>query len=123
MQANRIALRNACRILGLAVCILPLLISILLYFPLWKSAGADKVLSGGAILLIAMAHAPLLKLAREKLRGAASYTVWLLIFIAFLLLSSIAHEMKVISFVGFVSNLAGAVILKLADRIGAESDE
>ena len=54
-------------------------------------------------------------------RAPASYTVWLVIFIAFLILSNIAHEMTVISFVGFLGNLIGAVLFKLSGKIGGDT--
>jgi hypothetical protein len=42
---------------------------------------------------------------------------WLLIFALFALVRSIADEMTVISFVGFISNSFGAALFKLAGGI------
>ncbi len=44
--------------------------------------------------------------------------MWFLCFALFFSLSKIADEMTVISFVGFVSNLIGAGVFKLAGRSG-----
>jgi Co/Zn/Cd efflux system component len=41
--------------------------------------------------------------------------MWFAVFIVFLTLSSIAQEMTVVAFVGFVSNLVGALIFRLAE--------
>jgi nicotinamide riboside transporter PnuC len=40
--------------------------------------------------------------------------MWFIIFITFMLLSRIADEVTVISFIGFVGNLIGAACFKLA---------
>ncbi len=123
MTGNKLTIRYACRTLGLAVCIIPPVIAILSYFPLWRCGGRGQVLSGGAVLLLAIAHAPLIKWLKLRLESPASYTVWLALFIAFMIIASIAEQMKVISLVGFISNLAGALIMKLSSRIGGCENE
>jgi hypothetical protein len=53
--------------------------------------------------------------------------MWFIIFVLFLLLSEIADEMTVISATGFIGNCIGALLFKLADRVGkkkgTEEDE
>jgi hypothetical protein len=49
--------------------------------------------------------------------------MWFLIFISFFLLSRIAREMTVISFVGFVTNLLGSVFFRIARKYGAKEGE
>ncbi len=107
--------KNILHFLGILVCVLPPLICTLLYFPLWKSAGAEYVISGGAALLLLLSVVPLYKYIRKLLESAASYILWLIIFLFCFLLSKVIAEVTVIAFVGFVSNLAGAVILKIGD--------
>ena len=123
MRANKLTLAAAIRILGLLACIIPPALAVLAYFPLWREAGAEKVISGGAILLLTLAHAPLFRWLKRQFASPAGYTVWFLIFIAFLLVSAIADEMKVISFVGFISNLSGAVLFRISERIGDVKNE
>lgn len=101
--------------LGISVCVLPPVICTLLYFPLWKSAGAEYVISGGAALLLLLSIIPLYKFIRKLFESAASYILWLIIFLFCFLLSRVIAEVTVIAFVGFVSNLVGAVVLKIAD--------
>ena len=43
------------------------------------------------------------------------FTVFI-VFVVFFLVSRIADEMVVISFVGFIGNLVGAMLLKLGER-------
>ena len=102
------------RLFGIALCVVPVTVSIFCYFPTWRAAGGEVLLSGTALLLLCLAAIPLYKLITAHLRSPAAYTVWLIAFILFALLSNIAHEMVVISFTGFIGNLLGAVMFKLA---------
>ena len=102
------------RVIGLVLCVIPVSVSILCYFPAWRAAGGEVLLSGATLLLLCMAAIPLYKLISAKLRSPAAYTLWLIAFILFFLLSNIAHEMVVISFTGFIGNLLGAIAFKLA---------
>lgn len=122
MKENKIAGASALKILGLAVSVVPTVLAILMYFPIWRCMGAEKLLSGIAVLLLVIAHAPILKYVKSILSPTSSYTVWLAIFIVFFLVSSIAEEMKVISFVGFVSNVIGALIIRLSERMCREDE-
>ena len=102
------------RVIGLVLCVIPVTVSILCYFPAWRAEGGEVLLSGTTLLLLCMAAVPLYKLISEKLRSPAAYTLWLIAFILFFLLSNIAEEMVVISFTGFIGNLLGAIAFKLA---------
>lgn len=102
------------RVIGLVLCVIPVTVSILCYFPAWRAAGGEVLLSGATLLLLCMAAVPLYKLISAKLRSPAAYTLWLIAFILFFLLSNIAEEMVVISFTGFIGNLLGAIAFKLA---------
>ena len=102
------------RVIGLVLCVIPVTVSILCYFPAWRAEGGEVLLSGTTLLLLCMAAVPLYKLISAKLRSPAAYTLWLIAFILFFLLSNIAEEMVVISFTGFIGNLLGAIAFKLA---------
>lgn len=102
-------------IVALCFCILPPALCTLFYFPLWRGSSA-KTIAGGTLLLLLLSAMPLFKLIRHKLKSVAGYVGWLVLFILFLTLSSIAHEMTVISFYGFIGNLIGAVLFKISDR-------
>lgn len=106
----------ALHILAISLCVLPPAFATLYYFPLWQSRSGFAVLSGGAVLLIALSALPLMKLITAKIRSAASWVMWGFIFIAFFLLREIADEMTVIAFFGLIGNLIGAILFKLAKR-------
>ena len=108
------------RVIGLVLCVIPVSVAVLSYFPAWRAAGGEVLLSGATLLLLCMAAVPLYKLISAKLHSPAAYTLWLIAFILFFLLSNIAEEMVVISFTGFVGNLLGAIAFRLA---GDKTDE
>lgn len=107
--------------MGLVICTVPVFSTIILYFPVWKEKGGAATLSGFTLLLLLMALVPFFSTIKNMLRTPAAYTMWLIAFLIFLLLSKIADEMTVISFVGFISNLVGAFFFKAAKRLGGES--
>lgn len=121
MKRNSFALSVGLRALGMLFCIVPATLAIISYFPIWLGEGGGKVLSGFTVILCVVAHVPIIKGIKRLFDSPASYTVWLVIFIAFLILSNIAHEMTVISFVGFLGNLIGAVLFKLSGKIGGDT--
>lgn len=106
--------------LGIAVSVLPVTVSIFSYFPIWIKRGNASVLSGISLLLICLAIVPIFKYLKEVIRSPSAPVMWLFSFIIFLLLSRIADEMTVISFIGFITNLVGAFFFKLARRYGRE---
>ena len=109
----KIILLNA---VGLAFCILPVTISIMLYFPIWRDRGAATLLSGFSLMLLLMAIVPLIKFVGRIFKSPSAYLMWFFAFVIFFMLSEIAQDMTVICFVGFISNLVGAVFFKLAER-------
>lgn len=104
------------RILGLVISTVPTVLSVLFYFPLWAEKDVGTLISGFSLLLILIALIPLWRVIKKILKTPSAYVIWLLIFIAFLLLSKICEEMIVISFTGFISNVIGAVFFKISKR-------
>lgn len=109
-------------ILGFLLCILPPAVCTLTYFPLWREVGYESCIAGGAALLLVICAIPLFKLIRRGLASFSSYMVWLILFLLFFALSKIADQMTVISFVGFVGNLLGAVCFWLARRVNRRAE-
>ena len=118
---SRPFVKHGLHILGFLLCVLPPVICTASYFPIWQDSG--QAVSGGVLLLLLIAAYPLYKFIRQSLTSPAAYTVWLILFILFSLLSRIAVQMTVISFVGFIGNALGAVCFHFAKRVGGKSDE
>lgn len=115
-QNNRSFVSFALHILGFLLCIVPPTICTLLYFPLWKASGYTTCIAGGTALILALCIIPLYKMIKRGLMSFSSYMMWLILFLLFLALSKIADQMTVISFVGFIGNLLGAVCFYFARR-------
>lgn len=106
--------RHALTLIAVLISVIPPAAAILLYFPVWKSAGAVSVVSGFGILLLTLASVPILRLIGERFKSPSAHVMWLVLFIIFFALSKIAEQMVVISFVGFVSNLIASFIFRAA---------
>lgn len=109
--------------LGIAVSVIPVTVSIFSYFPLWIARNDASLLSGISLLLICLAIVPIFKYLKQFLHSPSAPVMWLFSFILFLMLSRIAHEMTVISFVGFTTNLLGAFFFKLSRKYGKEEKD
>ena len=103
-------------LIGLAVCTLPVLIAAFSYFPTWTERGDGSVISGILLLIVILAATPIFKALKMLFRSPAAYLMWLVAFAIFFSLERIAHEMTVISLVGFISNLCGALIFRLCAK-------
>lgn len=110
------------RLFGILLCTLPPLICILCYFPVWTAEGGERIVPGITLLLCAVAVLPMYKAIKRMLRSPAGYTLWLISFLSFLALSKIADEMVVVSFVGFISNLMGAIVFRLSKKYRTGGD-
>lgn len=102
--------------LSVAVSVIPVAAATLSYFSLWSERGGAAVLSGGALILMLLASAPIFKLIKRALASPSIPLIWLVFFLLFFTLRSIADEITVISLVGFISNSIGALIFKFASR-------
>ena len=109
--------------LGMMISIIPVGVCIFSYFPLWIRRGDASVLSGMSLVLIGLALIPLYKHLKGFMRSPSAPTVWLVSFLIFFLLSRIADEMTVISFVGLISNLLGSALFKLSRKYAGRSEE
>ncbi len=101
-------------LVGIILSVGPALFATLAYFPLWRTRGPAEVISGGVLVLILLSSIPLFRIIMSRLKSPSAPIMWLIIFLFFLCMSKIADELTVISFFGFVGNLAGAVFFRLA---------
>ena len=115
-QNNRTFVSFILHFLGFLLCIAPPAICTLMYFPLWKATGYTTCIAGGTALILVLCFIPIYKMIRKGLMSFSSYLMWLMLFVTFFALSRIAEQMTVISFVGFISNLLGALCFRLAKK-------
>ncbi len=115
-KLNNHARRLMFNFLGLSISVIPVSVSILSYFPLWLRRGDASILSGISLILLGLALIPMYKRVKEVLRSASAPLMWFIIFVIFFLLAKIADEITVISFVGFVTNVVGAICFRAAKK-------
>lgn len=107
------------RIVGLAVCIIPPVVTTLEYFPLWFSQ-TETAVSALSAILIALCCLPFFKQIKAYFRNTpASWVVWLVIYILVAVFNKLADGMETVAFIGVLSNLAGGGIFHIEKRIKA----
>ena len=104
------------RLLGFTICILPVAIATLSYFPAWRERGSGALLSGFTVFLLIICIYPIIKALKRLFKSPSVFMIWLFLFVIFMLIDSIAHEMTVISFVGAVSNFFGGILFNIAKK-------
>lgn len=102
------------RLVGILLCTVPVSAAVISYFPAWRAEGGETVVSGFTVLLLAMGFLPLWNTVKRLLRSPAVHTMWFIAFVIFFVMSKIADEMTVISFVGFLGNGLGAICFRVA---------
>ena len=116
MRNSNLTKRILLTALGAILSVVPPMLAVLAYFPAWVAEGGEHVLSGFTAFLIIIAALPLYRVLKKLLASPSAWVMWMIAFVIFLLLSNIAEEMTVISFVGLISNIAGALIFKLRGK-------
>ena len=101
------------RILGFALCILPPALATLEYFPLWLKDG-ERIRSALALFLLLLCAIPLWKQVKRLLSSPSIWSVWLILWLFFSLFSSLVEGLTVISFMGFLGGVPGAIFLRLS---------
>lgn len=109
--------------LGVVISILPPVLAVFSFFPIWCAEGGEYVVSGFTALVLLLCALPLFRLIKKLLASPSVWVMWLIAFIVFFALSKIADEMVVISFVGFVSNVLGAILFRLAKKYEEHKNE
>ena len=122
MSGKSMIYKGLLNILGVVFCTVPVLLSIILYFPLWISSDSGRFISGFCVLLLSLAALPAYRFVKSRLSDIPAYTLWLIIFFICFFASRIINELTVISFVGFSGNLIGALIFKIKARVFLENE-
>ena len=71
------------------------------------------MISGLCLVIMLVCALPLFRAIKRALYSPSAPILWLVIFLLFFSLSKIADDITVIAFVGFISNLIGAIFFKL----------
>lgn len=123
MRGERRIYKAILNLLGIIFCTVPVFMSIILYFPIWARADSGRFISGFCILLLSLAAIPVYRYLRQRLSDIPAYTLWLIILFICLVAARIIDELTVISFVGFLGNLIGALIFRISARLFDENEQ
>lgn len=122
MLGKSVLYKALLNLLGMLFCTVPVLLSIILYFPLWINSDSGRFISGFCVLLLSLAALPAYRYIKAHLSTIPAYTLWLIILLICFLAGRIINELTVISFVGFLGNLIGAFIFKIVARVFEEDE-
>lgn len=91
-------------------------------FPIWINRDATSTVSGLGLVLIALSCIPFYRQIREYFKSPSAPVLWLVLFLAFTMLESIAAEIKMVCFFGLVANLIGAGIYKIGANMCGDTN-
>lgn len=93
------------------------------YFPVWIDRGANATVSGLSVLLVLICVVPLLRKLGSLFKSPSMPMVWTILFVLFLALESIVHEIKAICLLGMIANYIGAGMYKIGDKLIAYNEK
>lgn len=109
--------------IGILISVIPVTVAIFSYFPLWIARDDASLISGISLLLICLAAVPLFRLIKQLFHSPSAPLMWFSAFVIFFFLSQIAAEVTVISLVGFISNLIGSLLFKIAKKYSEDKTD
>ena len=83
MLGKSVLYKALLNLLGMLFCTVPVLLSIILYFPLWISSDSGRFISGFCVLLLALAAVPLFRLIKRSVSSVSAHTLWFILFAIF----------------------------------------
>lgn len=98
---------------GMALSVIPPVVTILSYFPVFAERNTKAVVSGIAVLLLIIASVPLFRYAHKRLGVEAMPLVWVALFFLAEAVNNILDKFIVVCAVGAVSNVCAYVLLCL----------
>ena len=108
--------------LGLALSVIPTLIAVLEWFPIWAAEGGQTVISGLTAVLLALAAMPLLNLVRDRLKSPSLWCFWLFVLLFLLAVRRVLEGLLAVALVSFPAGLIGAVCFRISRHLKQRRD-
>lgn len=113
---------------GLILCIAPVLFCIFSEFPLWVRSGTESilsgfVLSGMSLTLAVIACTPLITVVRRKIKTPSVWVMWGIAALVFTSVKNVIDSLVLISTFGFIGNALGAFFFALARKYEDKGEE
>lgn len=108
--------------LGLALSVIPTLIAVLEWFPIWAAEGGQTVISGVTAVLLAVAALPLLNVVRNRLNSPSIWCFWLFVLLFLLAVRHVMDGLLAVALVSFPAGLLGAVSFRVSKHLRKKED-
>lgn len=105
------------RWIAIMIDIIPPVIATLTQFKVWVTKSDKAVVSGLAIIMLALSCIPFMRQIKEFLKSPSNWVMWIAVFVMFIILDGIVSEMKAVALVGMIANIVGAAIYKFGTQI------
>lgn len=92
-------------------------------FPVWVDKSSTATVSGLFVVFALLSAIPLMRVVKEKLKSPAAWIIWTVITVFVIALRNIIDQMAIICFVGLVSNLCGAGLHKIGEKVEGKPDK
>ena len=103
-------------ILGLMFCVIPPVLATLEHFPIWVARGGEAIVSGLTVILLFISILPLKRYIFAYLKSPSAWVLWLCVYLASSLLSSIIDDVASIALIAFPSNLIGYFFFRISKK-------
>ncbi len=90
-------------------------------FPLWVEKSSEATVSGLFLVFAFLSALPFIKQLKAYFKSPSSWVVWTVIFVLLVPIRNIVDEMLMVSLVGALSNMIGAVIYKIGSKFSQEA--
>ena len=91
-------------------------------FPVWVEKSSEATMSGLFLIFAFLSCLPFIKQIKSFIKSPSVWVVWIIFFVLFVCLRNIIDQMIVVCFFGMISNLIGAGIYKIGERIQLKKD-
>ena len=102
---------------GLVLSILAPFIATLTQFPVWTQNADPKQVSAMFIVMAVICAVPLMNHFKQALKSPSAIAVWVFLFLVTWGLSQIIKQVMIISLVGMIANIIGAVLCGIGNKL------
>lgn len=82
-------------------------------FPVWVDRSAGATVSGLSLIIVFLCCIPFYRQLKEYFKSPSAPVLWTVLFVLFLFLENIVHEIKLVCFFGAISNYVGSLLYKI----------
>ena len=86
-------------------------------FPLWVEKSSEATVSGLFLVFAFLSSLPFIKQIKAYFKSPSAWVVWVVLFVLLVPLRNIIDEMLIVSLVGALANMIGAIIYKLGVNV------